>query len=678
MADADRKAQLTLLIKEAGAKETAAEIQKINTTAITLQSSLGKLSRADQVQKLGADMGVVALKTRDAAAAVTELNKKLAAIGANKDEIQAAASAFQGAQANSGNGPGGNVLQRAGTGLRNLPSVQIPGAGIGTDAIGNITRLAGAITAIGEKSKLVTAATNLLTPALGLQTAATYAALVPIGAFVAAFAVIALSLKAIGDQAAQEAKAINAIVDAQREVSNSIAEGLTTEEAKQQIEDLNKARDEEARILAKNQTVYNENIENQGALTGVLKLTSGAEEALAEQLGKSKDIIAANETQVNALTLALEDGTLAANDAAAAEKKLAEERTKATLDSAEAAGKELAAQQKALAATEEQNIKRLEAIDNERAVIERQIEVLTASGDTSEEVAKKIESLNGQLGSLGKESAFIEDTALAVSRQRDAEKKAQKDAEDAAKKAQQAQETYTKAVKSATTAYRQSVQDIGTRLSQTLADNTEKLNRDLTDIATKYKRDEYDLTIKANRAERDALMSQVADLEDIRNDALKDEQEALRDGDFKALFLARQTGAEALQEEASTIDKERAMRQQNAADAREDLLRNAERQRSDRVLGYDRQNIDARTAQQRDLQQAALTRQRALQIASEGMKAELAQRAQFWNAALQQTQQAQNQMLRIMQGGATGTGPNAGSSSHASGFASSFTAAVRR
>lgn len=639
----------------------AAKAREAANGASQLQGELGKISRADQIRQLGTDMGALAKKTGDVASAAGELDKKLKALGADSKEIQSAAQAFSGAQnapdaTGGSNGPGGNLLQRAGTGLRNLPSIQIPGAGIGTDAIGNITRLTGALGEAAGVTGAMTAATTALTPALGASAAGVAGVLAVAGPLILIVGALGIALKGLGDQAAAESKAINAIVDAQRDIAQQIAEGLTTEDAKKQLDDLNAKRQAEADLLAKNQQVYDENIENQGALTGVLKLTSGAEQALTEQIDKSKETVSGYDTQIQALEQAMQNGTLAANDAKLAEEELAQARTQATLESADNAGKELAAQQKALGATEEQNKKRLETIDDEKAVLQRQIDVLTESGDTSEEVTKKIANLQNQLGLLGKESDFISDTALEVSRQRDAEKKAQKDAEDAAKKAQQAQEQYTKAVTSATTTYKNAVQDIGTRLTNTLSDNTLKFNRDLVSLTIKHNQDEFDLQLKANRAERDAAQAQFDDLSKLRQDADKEEQAALRDGDFKALFLARQKSEEAQKEEKVAVDKAKRKRDQDLADGQQDLLRAFERQRETRRTGYDQQNMDARTAQHRELAQATLTRQRALQVASEGQAAELKQLGAYYQQRLKMDAAYQQQALKM--NGPSMAGPN--------------------
>jgi hypothetical protein len=646
MADT-KQAKLILSVQTEGADKAAASVKQIQSSAVTLQGELAKIGRADTIGQLAVKYGIVAKKTKDATTAAQLLNEELKKINATESEISGAAGTF------AQTAGSGNRLARIGSELRALPSTQIPGLGIGTDQVASILRLSGALGQVSEKVGVVTTVATALTPALGATAAGIAGIAIAAAPFVIALAGIGLALKALSDQAAAEAETINSIIDAQRSVAQDIANGLTTEEAEEKLATLNAQRKEEADLLAKNQQIYRENIENQGALTAVIKATSGAEQALNDQIATSTGLLEGYDTSINALTKATQDGSLAANDAAEAEIRLAEERSKAALTSADNAARQLQAEQKALGATEEQNQKRLTTIEDERAVIEKQIEVLTASGVTSEEVTGKIAGLNDQLGLLGEESSFIKDKALEVSRARDAEKKAAKDAEDAAKKAQQAQEQYTKAVQSAKTAYIQSVKDIGTRLTQTLADNRTKFERDLIGLTNKNQQDEYDLQLKGNRAERDAALDQIDDLDKLRKDARKSEQEALREGDFKQLYLSRESAKEAATEQQDELNKERERRSLSQRDALEDLRLNFERQRNLRKQGYEYSNIDAQTAQQRELRQAMVTRQRALQVASEGMNAELRMRQNFWNAAVNQTQNALNQIT-----GMQGRGPN--------------------
>lgn len=690
MADSKRQVELQLLIKQAGAAETAAEIKKLATTTTTVQQELSKIGRGDQIQRIGTEMGLLAKKTRDTAAAAKELSKQLESIGANKDEIASATGAFNAAQSG-----GSNRLARAGSELRALPSTQT-GLGFGTDAIGNVLRLSGALTEIAGKSSVATAAINILTPRLGAQAAATIGAAAPAAAFVVAFGAIAIALSSLTSATSQNAEAITAYAEAQRGLNADIVAGLTTEEAQKKLDDLNESRRLEEELLAKNKAAYaafekdatdaGASVDDLGSTLGkivfgsdVLKDTakafSGDEQALADSIAASEKNITTFSASADTLSGALESGRLAANDAAEAEKKLAEERSKAALASADSAAKELQAQQKALGATEEQNKKRLEAITDEEAVAQKQIEVLEASGITSEEVAKKIASLKEQLGLLGKESAFITDTALEASKAADAEKKALKDTEDGAKKAAQAQDQYRKSVESASLSLKNSVQDIGTRLSQTLQDNTLKLNRDLNNLDIKFNQDQQDLQIKANRAEMDAYKDNLDDIAKIRKDAAKDEREALIEGDFQQLYLSRLAREEALKEEQQTDLKEAQGRKQNQDFALEDLKRADSRQRDARRLGYEQQNMDARTSRDRELAQARLAQNRALAQASQALNAELGLRQQFWNAALNQVKQATS-AIGASAAGASRTGANA--NSPFGQFTGPFKAVVRR
>lgn len=624
------------------------------TGATGVQKELAAIARSDQIQKIGAEMGLLAKKTKDTAAAAADLSKKLSGIGASQDEIRAASSAFSDAQSGQG---ATNRLARAGSELRALPSTQIPGLGIGTDAVGNFLRLGGALAGVSEKTAETSKVAQYLTPILG-QTAAGFAGMaaqaLPVVLILGA---VALAVKNFSDATSQSVDEINSFAEAQRDIGQRIASGGTTKQAQEEIAALDLQRQQELKTLETLKKGYEE---ANAALLGesgdvfqrdFARLFSQDEQAFVDQIATGETNVASFTEKIASLQVAVDDGTFAANDAAEAEKKLAEERSKGALGAADTAAKELQAQQRALGATGEQNEKRLESIKDEKAVLEKQISVLESSGAASEEVTAKIAALKDSLGLLGKESTFISGTALEASRRADAEKQAKKDAEDAAKKAQQAQEQYTKSISTAKETYKQAVQDIGVRLSQTLTDNTTKLNRDLTDLNSKLARDEYDAQLKANRAELDAYDKQAADLADIRRDANKEEQEALRDGDFKALYLSRQKREEALQEQKAETDEARVNRQRDALYALEDLRRNNERQRTDRLMGYTRQNDDARLNQSRELQQAQVTRNRNLQAASQALNAELQLQSSYWKQRLQIEQQGLNQSLQNASGG---------------------------
>src|SRR6185436_16118666 len=79
----------------------AAKAREAATGATTLQNQLGQISRADQIQKLSADMGTLAKKTGDVSGSVAQLDAKLKALGATEQEVRVGAEAFSGAQNSS-------------------------------------------------------------------------------------------------------------------------------------------------------------------------------------------------------------------------------------------------------------------------------------------------------------------------------------------------------------------------------------------------------------------------------------------------------------------------------------------------------------------------------------------------------------------------------------------------
>lgn len=220
-----------------------------------------------------------------------------------------------------------------------------------------------------------------------------------------------------------------------------------------------------------------------------------------------------------------------------------------------------------------------------------------------------------------------------------AQEQAAREAEQNAQKIAAAQQNYSKAVKDAGTNLRQATQDINTSLKQGLVDNLTSMFRDVADIAETFRRDTFDQDIKAQRDERDALIDHYNELNDLRDEAKQSEQEAIRNGDFKELFLARQKAAQDVQLSEKTASRERQDRQRAASDERADLLTNAQRERSDRLTAFARQNEDVRLAADRELAQARLGKQRQVAMAAEALNAELKMHQNYWASRQQMTAQ---------------------------------------
>lgn len=604
----------------------------------TVADVLKQIERQKALDELANKWAKVARSTKDAAAAQKGLQKELEALNATQGEIQTTAGQFA-----EGGGGGKNKLARLGGEIRQLPSIQT-GLGFGTDAIGNLLRVGGAITGLSEKSAEVLKVTALLTPVLGANVAG-YAALITVAsAFVIPLAAIVLALKATGDEAAKQAEVITAILDAQRATREKINSGATSDDLQKEIEELTKARENEAAALASNQALYDAEFntleQRKQTLNGgidLIKIFSGAEQGLADDLDKGTALIVDYDAKIAELTRAMEEGETAANDAAAAELKLAEERTKAVLESANAAGQEVQFKQRANKATFEQNTARLQAIEDERAAIQAQLDVLVSSGDTSEEVTSQIEKLNGSLNSLGRESEYISSTALAASKARDAEAKAIKEAEKAREEAQRKQEQADAKRLEAGKNYSKALIDIATRAADSAEDALRGMKDKLTANQTGFDRDITALSVKAGQsrieAEIEAQQEEAADLrehqrklESIRDDALADEDDALKKRDFLGAARIREAANRELEAENKAFqdgqtEKGIALAEAAAKEDRElDNARQArfvqlQQQNEDARIAYDNRLRDDRIAQDRSERDAATARDRELQAA---------------------------------------------------------------
>lgn len=190
----------------------------------------------------------------------------------------------------------GTGLRQFGRELRNLPSMQIPGLGIGTDAIANITRMTGSLVDLSEKSAIAAAAADLLTPALGAQAAATAAAYAPIGLLVAGATAVVAAFAAVTDglrQAREEAQAniefqtqqagfeaeinrlrrdgdLKGLQDRQKQIGDEIA---LEEDKKRRFEELRdatqKAIDDAPPFTVDLNALYNQLSEYEAAINGI-------------------------------------------------------------------------------------------------------------------------------------------------------------------------------------------------------------------------------------------------------------------------------------------------------------------------------------------------------------------------------------------------------------------------
>lgn len=576
------------------AKNAAAEANKAGAGANALQQELGKLSRADQLRSIGTEMGALAKKTQDTGAAVAQLNAKLKELGATDDEIKGVASSFESARNASDPSGGGNKLSRIGSTIRGLPSIQIPGLGIGTDAIGNFARLGGAIQEASKQAAAARAATaaaaaaqELSAAASGANAAATttaaaaetaqtganagvavsgvaaaggtlafLAAMAPIaivGAVVAAgLILIVKGLQSLAAASNETNEALTRAYEANRSIQEAIIEGATSEDAAEQVrkatervknetDNLKAAKEANDKLFADISAKYGDFFARVAALFGLAGFSANNKE-----IDTATENLKENTTAQQQWQKAIDENKFAANDA----KKAAEEKAKADED---------AAQESARA--------------SEKAAAEKK---------KSEDAAARA-------------------------------------AEQAAEKIKQAQDAIAKATENYTNKQvdiaRQSAEklaDIQRSAADKRSDTTLKFDRDLVNLTEKSNVERLDALQKSARAEYQATVDTNRKLEDLRNDAIESETEATDSRNFLQAAKIRK-GLEKANEDALK-DAARAAEDRALAVSQEeqDRLTQLDRARQERAQAYRQEQIDNQTNLNRQLRDARIAKDRQL------------------------------------------------------------------
>lgn len=574
------------------------------------------------------------------------------------------------AQAKKPKAGSAGALQQLGRDIRGLPSVQVPGLGIGTDTFGRAAEVAGRLgVSMGQL-------------ALGA------------GVAVGALGAVAVAFSILSSEAEKQAKVLGGVIEANRKVGEDVAGGLTTEQAEKRLEELQRLATEEQKILDEN-TKFREQALNQlSEATGIArdrtnfgsfggaKLEGSLFESLAglnsqfstlnNEITTSTATLEANKTEQNSLAAALEDGSIAANDAAKAEAELAAARTASVLTEASQAGDLATLKERVTELTKEQIDAELEALDRRRIGAEAELQSLEASGDTSEEVAKKIAQLKEQIGFLGEQAQVLntakpgakssEAIKAAEKAQKDSERAAEKSAKDAEKRMKdtaKAQQDYSDKIADAGTAFRDAIADINTSLKDNLTDNATKLQDDLNEGAIEFNQDQ----LKEERAYQ-------RDLAQIKRESARAELDAVRARDFAALADAREQAADAISDRRSEERDENAEQLTEFQQQREALGRERDIANRDAMIDASRARRDASIDRQRAQRDAATDRQRALRDLNSMEQTFQRNSLTGWNNYFGQLSQMQNRATGSGGGRATGEGRATGTGSGRTGSSS--------
>lgn len=213
----------------------------------------------------------------------------------------------------------------------------------------------------------------------------------------AAVAAAAFVMGEYNKQAEAQARILGSAIDAQRELNTAIADGLTTEQATQQLASTNDELTRQQDLLAKLETEYKNLEERTGLLSFAAKQLDATEEQLSTKLNIQRQVVSDLTGDSQALSAAMNNGSLAANDAAEAERQLASERTQGVLSAAAAAGELEATRQAASDKSKESIQASIKAEKDRQAQLNVELQSLKASGEANETVAAKIKQLEDQL-----------------------------------------------------------------------------------------------------------------------------------------------------------------------------------------------------------------------------------------------------------------------------------------
>lgn len=270
----------------------------------------------------------------------------------------------------------------------------------------------------------------------------------------------------------------------------------------------------------------------------------------------------------------------------------------------------------------------------------RAIDVLKSSGDTSEQVAEQIKKYTQANEELGKTLDFIGNTALPNATARAQAEQARADTEQTQSDIIEATKRYNDTLKSIDEdnakellAIEQKRTDSMLAIAKKYADDSEqalkRLNDDIINARERFTDDEVKAREQALQAEADATRAHYNSIADISTQAKRDEQDALRNLDFKGAFEARRNRNRAIEDEQKKFVR----------DADERKI-NQDRERKERLNAYAQAQADAQDAYRREMDTARQNRDRALQEARASYQKEQAE-----------ARNAQAQKLRDLQTG---------------------------
>lgn len=417
---------------------------------------------------------------------------------------------------------------------------------------------------------------------------------------------------------------------------------LTSDQASQQLADAQAQLERDRAELANIQQAFGsgfagaaEEFGDAGArVLTALGQVSSADDALTARADELSAAIAENETRVNQLTGAMQDGTLAANDAAAAELALAALRQANTDRQIQNEIRVLSN----ISQSSEALDSRIEAINREQEVLQDYLAAGNLSAALTEQLTNRmidlsseesllairirpiIEAREEEAAALAFQQQQLEEVSAAIkSYNADVQRIEQKALEDRAN----AQDRFNKALVSAAEAAADAAENALQKLLDKRAELAQDFTRDEIDAEKEQRQGALDRQIEAQRDEARALRDHAREMADIRRQAERDEQDLIANRDFAGLFRLRRDTGHRLEDAARAFNDERAERIESYRQAQQDAVDQYTREREQRQAKYLQDLADAQVQYQRELVQVEVNRRKALQKAQQAYSEEL-------------------------------------------------------
>lgn len=497
-----------------------------------------------------------------------------------------------------------DAIRLFGSKLRSLPSTQIPGLGIGTDAIANVIRLIGSVPP----------------PLLAVGAAAAV-----VGAGMVALNVI------LGDSKSK----LDAATVANKTYYDLIRDKTTSGELQAKIGDLaaKLAADQaELDTITKSFASGFENASNTVGDSGARILfalgnISNADDELTKRADELRTAIAKDSAELDTLSRAQGSAAIAANDLKAATEAAAKAEAELAKVRAQNIGKtdqarinaQIEAANLAVTGTEKQVQDRLDALAREKAVLldnlpimQRNLEQAAAGSEAQKVFQAQVDSTRARLAELDTTMLTLAGDTLQAAKANDlaaeAEKKrkdsialvakfnddvlkineqfAQKEVDLATKLADKQVEIAEKAAEDAA--------ELLDKLNQKLADLGTDVNRDLAQDTRKANFDQFQAQVEFQRDEVAETKKHLQDLERIRRQAQQDEFEQGLDRDFAGLARSRRQTANQLAEANIQFNQDRQARLDAFKAKLEDDRNQYLFERQERIIQFEQDIADAR------------------------------------------------------------------------------------